>query len=71
MTDILEAREKRRNQALDALRKIIKTLVEKRLMGPGKIIVANDSPNLLSYHLEIPINPEDFIIWQEILHDGS
>jgi len=71
MTDILEERERRVQEALVALSGIIQHLSHRSFMGPGKIKVVSENPNYHSYHIEIPIKVEDYFVWEEILHDGS
>ena len=70
MTDILEEREKRVQEGLIALRRIIEALEQDQFMGPGKIKIVSKEPNWHGYHLEIPIQSEDFVTWEEILHEG-
>jgi len=70
MHDILKEREKRTRKALNALQKIIQILIEEEFLGPGVPKVEMDWENRLA-RITIPVEVEDFYIWDEILHDPS
>lgn len=63
-----EQHERRRNQALVALKEVIKALVNQDLMGAGKVEVDSSeyTPKLV-----IPLKSADLFPWEEITHDES
>ena len=72
MTDILEEREKRREQALAALRLIIETLKKDNFIEGGLSLRGN-AINPKKLELVIHLKPEDLFIWDEVMfgNEGS
>jgi len=70
MTDILEEREKRRRKLLTVLQKIVSVMMDEEALGPSRITVKMDW-NARLPRILVPVEVEDFHIWEEILHDGS
>jgi len=70
MTDILEEREKRRDQALVAIKEVIEALKLHGFMS-GKISLRGNALSPRKLELVIHLKPEDLFIWDEILFDGK
>ena len=67
MSDILKDRERRRNQALKVLHRIIQELEKGQFLGEGRIKITKHSLGSKPY-LVIPLRAEDYFTLDEILH---
>jgi len=70
MTDILEARKERKRKLLGVLQNIVRIMMDQEALGPSTIKVEMDMRTRTA-RITVPVETEDFHIWEEILHDGS
>jgi len=70
MSDILEARKERGRKLFGVLQNIVRIMMDEEALGPSTIKVEMDWNTRLA-RITIPVEVEDFHIWEEILHDGT